>query len=178
MAELLPLTGSEADGARAFLARQAALPHPRAFLARLVVTAEDLSRLVPHANNVEYLRWIDRVAELHADALGHTRSRLLDDGRCFFVARHEVDYLAECWEREELLVATWVRSMRRTTSWRDTLILRPSDSATICRGSTLWAFVDMASRRPARIPESMIADFDPLDRHAPAENAASAAESP
>jgi acyl-CoA thioester hydrolase len=177
MAEWISLARSEAEAARALLARSAAIPHPRAFLAKLVVTAEDLSRLVPHANNVEYLRWIDRVAELHADHLEHTRARLLEAGRCFFVARHEVDYLAECWEHEELLVATWVRSMRKTTSWRDTLILRPADGAVICRGSTLWAFVDMSSRRPARIPDAMIDDFDPLERVTATSGATSGATS-
>lgn len=170
MAEVTPLEPGEALDAsslRTMLERAAGgamTLHGRPFLGRLIVGAEDLSRLVPHANNVEYLRWIDRIAELHADRLGHTRARLLEGGRCFFVARHEVDYLAECWEGETLLVATWVRSMRKTTSWRDTLIVRPADGAAICRGSTLWAFVDMQTRRPARIPEAMIADFDPLDR--------------
>lgn len=141
--------------------------HPRPFLAEITVADRHLSRLVPHANNVEYLGWIDRVAELHADSLGHTRAGLLAAERCFFVARHEVDYLGECWKDERLLVVTWVRSMRKTTSWRDTMILRPQDGALVCRASTLWAFVDMVSRRPARIPAPMIADFDPLDAASP-----------
>ncbi len=137
--------------------------HARPFLAEIVVAKEHLSRALPHANNIEYVRWLDQVAEMHADSLGHTRDRLIAEDRCFFVARHEVDYLAECWEGERLLIATWVRSMRKTTSWRDTIIVRPADTTVVCRASTLWAFVDLISRRPARIPAAMAASFDPLE---------------
>lgn len=151
------------DAAESELLVRHGLAHPRPFVAALTVDASHLSRLVPHANNVEYLRWIDRVAELHADALGDTREALLRADRCFFVARHEVDYLAECWEGERLLLATWVRSMRRTTSWRETLVVRPADGSLIARGATLWAFVDMRSRRPARVPAEMAAKYEPLE---------------
>lgn len=164
MSDVVPLCALPASDRAALAAQEFA--HPRPFVAELTVDASHLSRLVPHANNVEYLRWVDRIAELHADALGHTRAALLADGRCFFVARHELDYLAECWEGERLLLATWVRSMRRTTSWRETVILRPEaetgESTIIARGRTLWAFVDLATRRPARIPQAIAASFDPL----------------
>lgn len=140
-----------------------AVAHPRPFLAELVVGPEHLSRLVPHANNAEYVRWLDQVAELHSEDLGYGRARLLADGRAWFVARHEVDYLAECWERERLVVATWVRSIKKTTSWRDTLIVRPSDRAVIARAATLWAYVDLASRRPTRVEQAAIEAFDPLE---------------
>lgn len=161
MSDLLPCPTLD-DRDRSALAAHG-VAHPRPFVASMLVGPEHLSRLVPHANNVEYLRWIDRVAELHADALGHTRAALLAAGRCFFVARHEIDYLGECWESERLLVATWVRTMKKTTSWRDTLIVRPSDGAAVCRATTLWAFVDLASRRPARIPPSLAETFEPLE---------------
>ncbi|MFO0829634.1 MAG: acyl-CoA thioesterase [Phycisphaerales bacterium] len=140
-----------------------AIAHPRPFLAELVVGPEHLSRLLPHANNAEYVRWLDRVAELHAESAGYGRTALLTDGRAWFVARHEVDYLAECWESERLVIATWVRTMRRTTSWRDTLIVRPCDATLVCRASTLWAYVDLASRRPTRVPTEMSRGFDVLE---------------
>lgn len=166
MSELAPVTAPSIED-RSLVARHAGHDHP--FIAELRVDATHLSRLIPHVNNVEYLRWVDRVAELHADALGYTREALLGEDRCFFVARHEVDYLAECWMGDRLLVATWVRSMRKTTSWRDTVILRPAttsggDDVVIARAATLWAFVDLSSRRPARIEAAMIDRFAPSGR--------------
>ena len=45
------------------------IAHPRPFGLRLVPSADGVSREVAHINNVEYVRWIDRAAELHADSL-------------------------------------------------------------------------------------------------------------
>ena len=136
--------------------------HPRPFVSQLVVTPDLLSRLVPHVNNTEYVRWLDRAAELHAESVGCGRDALLAAGCAWFVARHEVDYLAECWESERLVVATWVRTMRKSTSWRDTIIVRPKDATLVCRASTLWAYVDLASRRAVRAPLAMSEAFDVL----------------
>lgn len=141
----------------------ALVPHPRPFTLRLVPGHEGVSRLVPHVNNVEYVRWLDRAAELHADSLGWTRDRLLAEGRMWFVARHEVDYKSEAFPGEELHVFTWVRDMGRSASWRDTLVTRAADGRVVCRAATCWAFVDLAARRPARIPADMATAFEPLE---------------
>lgn len=143
-----------------------ALPHPRPFCAELVVAPEHLSRGIPHANNAEYVRWIDRVAELHCDSLGFERARLLDQQRAWFVARHEIDYRGEAWLGETLLLATWVRSLGRTSSWRETRIVRPRDGRLIASAATRWAFVDLTSRRATRVPDEMRTMFDPLERTA------------
>ena len=139
------------------------VPHARPFAMRLVAPADGVSRSVPHINNVEYVRWLDRAAELHSDSLGWTRARMVADGHMWFVARHEVDYRAEVFPGDELHVFTWVRTMGRSTSWRDTLVLRAADGAAACSASTLWAFVDLATRRPARIPHEVRTSFDPLE---------------
>ena len=139
------------------------LPHPRPFLARVGVLPHQLSRTVPHVSNIEYLRWIDRAAELHGDAAGYPRATLLTAGVMWFVARHEIDYQAEAWADDELVVATWVRGFARVKSWRETVIHRPADDRIVCRAVTLWVLVDLASRRPTRIPAAMQTAFDALD---------------
>jgi acyl-CoA thioester hydrolase len=139
------------------------LPHPRPFLCDARVAQQDLSRGVAHASNIELVRWIDRAAELHADHLGYTRRALAQRGIMWFVVRHEIDYLAEAWPDDELVVATWVRDMRRVKSWRDTLIVRPADKTVLCRAATLWVLVDLATRRPTRIDPEMTRRFHPLE---------------
>jgi acyl-CoA thioester hydrolase len=129
----------------------AAVPHARPFALRLVAPADGVSRTVAHINNVEYVRWLDRAAELHCDALGWTRERMVAGGHMWFVARHEVDYRAEAFPGDELHVFTWVRTLGRSTSWRDTLVLRAG------------AFVDLATCRPARVPPEVRAAFEPLE---------------
>jgi len=145
------------------LAKSLGVPHHSPFLSDVVVAAAHLSRLVPHCNNVELVRWLDRVAELHAESIGQGRASLAADHRAWFVARHEVDYRAEAFEGERLVVATWVRNGRKSVSWRDSLIVRPSDRTVVCSAATLWVHVDLRSRRPVAPPPGSLAAFDPLE---------------
>jgi acyl-CoA thioester hydrolase len=144
--------------------------HPRPFCCDVRVGAADVSRAIPHANNADYLRWLDRAAELHSDSVGYTRRTMLDGGIMWFVARHEIDYLAEAWIDDALLVATWVRDVQRVRSWRDSLIVRPADGTVICRCATLWVLVELERRKPIRVPAEMATRFDPLHPPAPASN--------
>jgi len=138
------------------------IPHPAPFLCDLRITREHLGTVIEHVSNIEYVRWLDRAAELHADSLGYTRQFMLERQIMWFVARHEIDYLAECWLDDELVIATWVRDFHKVKSWRDYLIVRPRDGRVICRAATLWVLVDLASRRPRRIEPEMFDRFRPL----------------
>lgn len=144
----------------------AEIPHANPYLCDIDIQQEHMSRGVDHVSNVEYVRWLDRAAELHADSLGYTRQRMLGDGLMWFVARHEIDYLAEVWTNDKLILATWVRDMTRVRSWRDYVIIRPADSTAeskiVCRGSTLWVLVDLVKRRPVKISADMVNCFQPL----------------
>jgi acyl-CoA thioester hydrolase len=138
------------------------VPHPRPFLCDVRVLPHQVSRAVAHVSNIEYVRWLDRAAELHSDAVGYTRAALLAEGLMWFVARHEIDYLAEVWPKDVLVLATWARDFGRVKSWRDYAIIRPADETVVCRAATLWVLVELDGRRPRRIPPDMIERFDPL----------------
>ena len=134
------------------LARSLGAAHPNPFLAEVTVAEGHLSRLIPHCNNVEFVRWLDRAAELHADSIGQDRATLAAERRAWFVARHEIDYRAEAFEGERLVIATWVRNTRKSLLWRDSLIIRPADRSVVCLAGTLWIHVDLDSRRPKPPP--------------------------
>ena len=138
------------------------VPHRSPFVCDIAIEAAHLSRAVEHVSNIEFVRWLDRAAELHADSLGYTRERLLRDGIMWFVARHEIDYLAEVWPHDQLLIATWVRDMRKVKSWREYAIIRPADHTIVCRAATLWVLVDLETRRPRRIDAEMARRFQPM----------------
>ncbi len=140
-----------------------AIPHPDPFVCDIRIGASQLSRAIAHVSNIEYIRWVDRIAELHADQLGFTQARMLERGIMWFVVRHEIDYLAEVWPDDELVAATWVRSVQRVKSWRDTVIVRPADKMQVCRAATLWVLVDLGTRRPTRIEPRMVSRFSPLE---------------
>ncbi|UCD74579.1 MAG: acyl-CoA thioesterase [Phycisphaerales bacterium] len=138
------------------------IPHPDPFVCSMRVDAELLNPALPHVSNIEYVRWLDGSAELHSDSLGYTRRGLIAQGMLWFVARHEIDYCAEAWEGDEIVVVTWVRDFSRVRSWRDYVIVRPADETVICRAATLWVLVDLNTRRPLRVPAEMIDAFRPL----------------
>lgn len=142
------------------------VPHPQPFLCDIEIRSHQVGNVIEHVSNIEYVRWLDRAAELHADSLGYSRTWLVENGIMWFVARHEIDYLAEAWLGDELVIATWVRDIRKVKSWREYIIVRPADGAIICRAATLWVLVDLESRKPIRITDEMIGRFKPVGLHA------------
>lgn len=115
--------------------------------ARATVDGVRLSSGVAHVNNVEYVRWIDELAALHAQELGHGRPAMLDAGRMWFVARHELDYRAECFAGDHLHAATWIERVDGARAWRRTAIWRTPEQV-VLTALTAWALVDLATRRP------------------------------
>lgn len=146
-----------------------------AFRLTRIVTAEQLSALVPHANNVQIVGWIDEAARAHGDASGLTRECMHREGRMWFVARHEIDYVAESFADDEILIGTWLTGVTKTTAVRATRVWRrhagASDAWELAVDAiSRWVHMNLATRRPVRIP--------PTDLHAYGWGNASALHSP
>ncbi len=135
----------------------------RAFALSRTVTPDQLSALVPHANNVQIVGWIDEAARAHGDASGLTREQMHAQGRMWFVARHEIDYLAESFAGDEILVGTWLTAVTKTTATRATRVWRracrdePWEAAV--QASSRWVHMSLQSRRPTRIPSADLAAY-------------------
>lgn len=122
-----------------------------------------------HASNMSYLRWTLAAALLHSGAVGLTAADYRALGQSFVVRRHLLDYLRQALPGEALVVETRVVRLAGASSQRQTLIYRsggaegPKD-ALIFRALTDWAFIDLRSGRPTRIPADIRARFalDPL----------------
>ena len=138
------------------------VPHPRALLFTIDVEASALSSTVPHVNNVTFVAWIDRVAELAGEHFGQSRERLVELDRMWFVARHEIDYLREAFAGDHLVAATWIHDVRKSSCRRDTLLWRSSDEVSIAQARTTWTYIDLARRRPCRLPVEITSVLDPL----------------
>ena len=143
--------------------------HPNPVWLQLRTEAAESSEVVAHISNIEFVRWIDRAAECALSAAGWSYHDLLKSNLMFFVARHEIDYRQEVLADEDLLIATWVRDVRRVKSWRDTVIWRTTSSGpeVVCTASTLWVQVDLTTRRPRRMLADMIQRLQPLQHDAP-----------
>ena len=130
-------------------------PEDGVFALSHTVRADETSELVPHANNIVILGWIDLLAARHGDAAGASRGELAAAGRMWFVARHEIDYLGESFMGDEVHLVTWIEKLGRTSLMRATRIVRARDGALLTRATSRWALVDLATRRPTAIAESV-----------------------
>ena len=112
-----------------------------------------------HANNVEFVRWMQDAAIAHADAAGCTAAALAAGG-AWVVRSHRIEYLRPAFEGDRLAVVTWVADFRRAFSLRKYEFVRPVDNSVLARGETDWVYVDHGTGRPRSIPDSIRAKFE------------------
>jgi acyl-CoA thioester hydrolase len=127
---------------------------------RIVVTAHpaDIDEL-DHVSNLVYLRWVQDVAMAHTIAVGWDHPQYRDLGAIFVVRRHEIEYITPVLLGEEVELVTWVGWWKQASSERRTSIRRSRDGKEVARAATIWAFIDLASGRPRRIPEHVRGAF-------------------
>jgi acyl-CoA thioester hydrolase len=132
---------------------------PPVFRLDLAVADEDIDDL-GHASNIAFVRWIQRVAIAHSEAVGlglETYRRL---GGVFVVARHEIDYLRPALRGDVLQARTWISSVMAAKVQRATELVRAADGEPVARSLTWWGWVEMASGRPRRIPPEVLVAFE------------------
>ncbi|MDZ7854492.1 MAG: thioesterase family protein [Halomonas sp.] len=126
---------------------------PKPFVIEIVVAPSAIDEY-DHANNAEYLRWIEQVSWAHSESLGLSLSRYRELDRGMAVHRHELDYLAPAFEGDRLRLATWIIDVEgRLTLTRRFQLIRPSDGRTLLRARTRFACIELSSGRPRRLPE-------------------------
>jgi acyl-CoA thioester hydrolase len=128
------------------------------FALPIAATSADLDEL-GHVNNVVYLRWVLEVAMAHSRSLGWDYGEYKAFGAVFVVRRHEIDYVAQVNDGDELVGETWIESWKQASVVRRTELKR--GDAVVARASSLWAFISIASGRPQRIPDNLRALFAP-----------------
>lgn len=114
-----------------------------------------------HANNVEFVRWMQDAAVRHADARGCTVATR-EAGATWVVRAHRVEYKRPAFAGERVRVMTWVADFRRAFSRRRYRFARAADGTLLADGETDWAFVDATTGRPRSIPDDVQAMFELL----------------
>ncbi|MDR1484678.1 MAG: acyl-CoA thioesterase [Planctomycetaceae bacterium] len=108
-----------------------------------------------HANNVCHLRWMNLAAVEHSRANGWSPERYVELGITWFARRHTIDYLVPAMNGDELEVQTWVCELKVVRSIRKYRFIRISDGVIIGEAETLWAFVNLKTGRPTKIPNEV-----------------------
>lgn len=134
-------------------------PRPDPFTLRLIVGPAHLSRVIPHVPNTTFVQWLESMAVAHSASLGFDEAWHRQRDMIWFVRRHEIDYLAEVLEGDDLAMATWVEGFNKTSSPRRYLIYRPRDSTVVCRAMTVWVLMSRRGRRPQRIDPEVAASY-------------------
>ena len=86
-----------------------------------------------HANNVQFVQWLQDVAMLHSAAGGWPLERYQQTGTSWVVRSHFVEYLRPAPLGDELLLATWIAGFAGDTAPRRTLIWRVRDRKLLAR---------------------------------------------
>jgi acyl-CoA thioester hydrolase len=126
------------------------------FTIPITPTADDIDEL-GHVSNLVYLRWVLDVAMAHSRARGYDFEAYRALGAVFVVRRHEIDYVAQVTIGQALLASTWVDSWKLASCVRKTELVRGGQ--VVARAATTWAMINLASGRPQRIPDALLAAF-------------------
>lgn len=113
---------------------------------------------IGHANNIAYVRWIQDVALGHSAAVGFDFDAYKRIGGVFVVRRHEIDYLRSVLRGDVLELRTRVDRAMAAKCFRMTEIAN-AEGVVVLRAVTTWGWIDLASGRPARIPEAVRSAF-------------------
>lgn len=119
-----------------------------------------------HVNNVVWLQLVIDLASAHSEAVGLDPDGYRKLGAAWAVRRHELDYHRPAFSGDVVLEQTWVEEMRGARSVRRARFVRPEDGAVLVEARTLWAFTDLATGRPRRVPLELSKLF-PLLAEAP-----------
>jgi acyl-CoA thioester hydrolase len=111
-----------------------------------------------HANNVEFVRWMQEAAVSHSDTCGGSEATRAA-GATWVIHSHRIDYLKPAFAGDQVEVRTWVADFRRAFSLRRYEFVRTGDGTLLARGETDWVFVDAASGRPRTVPGPIRAMF-------------------
>lgn len=109
-----------------------------------------------HVNNVVYLRWAQEMA------IAHWESRAPPEAKAawaWVVLRHEVDYRRPLLLGETATARTWVADAPEGPRFDRFVRIDGPDGAMCAQARTVWCLVELASRRPRRVPEWMVTAF-------------------
>ena len=133
-------------------------PPPGVFTVRRQVLWQDLDP-VRHVNNARYVAYASDVGFQVATAYGWTASRMQDAGFGIVVRKLQLHYKQPALLDDELEIATWAYGARRVTAHRAFTMRRVRDGALLMQMNGLYAWVDLATGQPVRIPAAFLEAF-------------------
>lgn len=115
-----------------------------------------------HVSNIAYVGWMQDLAIEHSTAVGWPMARYLALGAGWVVRSHYIEYLRPAFAGELIEAHTWVPEFSQRSTPRRFLFLRFGNRQPLARAETRWVFVDLATGKRRRLPEELLAAFEPM----------------
>lgn len=112
-----------------------------------------------HVNNAEYLAYLEDAGIEVSAAFGWPIVRYLEDGFGWFASKLRIQYLQAARLDDELEISTYLSNIKRASVLRNYIIRRTGDNELIAKAQAVWAFTNIETGRPARIPANLLEDF-------------------
>jgi len=113
-----------------------------------------------HVNNKIYLEWMEHISWQHSLSVGIDAEKIKSLGKIMVIARHEMNYHAECYLDENLHIGTWVtRPLSPKKRERLYQVTRERDGKTVFTAKTLWVCINLTDHKPTPIPQALITPY-------------------
>ena len=126
---------------------------------RLTIDETNLGPKIPHVSNLEFVRWLEVLAIAHAQSIGFDDQWYRNHNLLWFVARHEIDYLAELLLGDHIILATWINNITKCKAERRSVILCENKKRLALLARTDWVLVSRDKHRPTRVSPEMCNRF-------------------
>ena len=122
------------------------------FEIELIVLPEHLDAL-QHVNNVVYVQWMQDIASKHWNSYS---SAELNEKVLWVARHHEIDYLAQSFLHDALLMKTWTGDYSGVAWDRHYEIICKSDNKKIISAKSVWILLDKKTFKPKRVDEEVL----------------------
>jgi acyl-CoA thioester hydrolase len=115
-----------------------------------------------HVNNTVYIGWLERCAWGHSESVGFSEAKCLEMERGMAVRNLSVDYLAACYEGDQILIGNWlIANDGKLRATRRFQVINRTRSQVALRAEVLYVCMNLATGRPARMPDGFLAAYQP-----------------
>jgi acyl-CoA thioester hydrolase len=121
----------------------------------LTVTKDHID-LLNHVNNIEYVRWVQDVAEAHWNS---NTSQTIRQDYYWVMISHHIKYKGEAFLGDIITLKTFILESKGVKSIRAVEIYNKDTQKLLATSETTWCFMSHETNRPARIPEDIIKLF-------------------
>lgn len=130
----------------------------RIYTQEIPITSQHID-IQNRVSNLCYVQWMQDLAIRHSTVQGWGVERYDAEGHGWVVRQHTITYKRPALAGDSITAATWVAELSSCQSLRQYLFWRAIDQVILAEAATTWVYIDMASGRPSRLPESLQAAF-------------------